>query len=87
MIISSGTTTTFLVSITYQYFPGSDPEDAKISNTSISSVSNLFPGLVIEEGYIEDGDSMIYDRSLLHGVAKVTEGKRIVLVSWFSKHA
>ena len=35
----------------------------------------------------EDGDSMIYDRSLLHGVAKVTEGKRIVLVSWFSKHA
>ena len=65
VIISSGTTTTLLFFITYQYFPGSDPEDAKISNTSISSVSNLFPGLVIEEGYIEDDDSMMDNNQTL----------------------
>ena len=26
---------------------------------------------------------MIYDRSLMHGVAQVVKGKRLVLVSWF----
>ena len=29
------------------------------------------------------GDSVIYDRSLLHGVTQVEQGKRLVLVSWF----
>jgi len=32
---------------------------------------------------VEKGQSMIYDRSLMHGVAQVVEGKRLVLVSWF----
>ena len=31
------------------------------------------------------GDSVIYDRSLLHGVAQLEKGKRLVLVSWFKK--
>lgn len=29
------------------------------------------------------GDSVMYDRSLLHGVTQVEQGKRLVLVSWF----
>ena len=29
------------------------------------------------------GDSVIYDRSLLHGVTQIEQGKRLVLVSWF----
>ena len=32
---------------------------------------------------VEKGQSMIYDRSLLHGVTQVETGKRLVLVSWF----
>jgi len=32
---------------------------------------------------VEKGQSMIYDRSLMHGVAQVVKGKRLVLVSWF----
>lgn len=31
------------------------------------------------------GDSVIYDRSLLHGVTQLDKGKRLVLVSWFKK--
>tara|TARA_B100000575_G_C23094474_1_gene631151 strand:- start:1068 stop:1598 length:531 start_codon:yes stop_codon:yes gene_type:complete len=29
------------------------------------------------------GDSVSYDRSLLHGVSQLERGKRLVLVSWF----
>lgn len=32
-----------------------------------------------------EGDSVIYDRSLLHGVTQVELGKRLVLVSWFKR--
>ena len=32
---------------------------------------------------VEKGQSMVYDRSLLHGVTQVETGKRLVLVSWF----
>ena len=32
-----------------------------------------------------EGDSVIYDRSLLHGVTQVELGKRLVLVSWFKQ--
>ena len=32
---------------------------------------------------MEVGDSVIYDRSLLHGVTQLDKGKRLVLVSWF----
>ena len=31
------------------------------------------------------GDSVIYDRSLLHGVSEIEKGKRLVLVSWFTR--
>ena len=31
----------------------------------------------------EVGDSMIYDKSLMHGVAQVEQGTRLVLVSWY----
>ena len=31
------------------------------------------------------GDSVIYDRSLLHGVSEIEKGKRLVLVSWFTQ--
>jgi len=32
---------------------------------------------------LKDGESVIYDAKVLHGVTKVTEGHRIVLVTWF----
>lgn len=32
-----------------------------------------------------EGDSVVYDRSLLHGVTQVELGKRLVLVSWFKR--
>ena len=32
---------------------------------------------------VEKGQSMVYDRSLLHGVCQVEQGKRLVLVSWY----
>ena len=32
---------------------------------------------------VEKGQSMVYDKSLLHGVAQVEKGKRLVLVSWY----
>ena len=32
-----------------------------------------------------EGDSVIYNRSLLHGVTQVELGKRLVLVSWFKR--
>lgn len=35
---------------------------------------------------LEDGDSIIYDHSLPHSVAQVTQGKRLVLVSWFTSY-
>lgn len=34
---------------------------------------------------VDKGQSMVYDRSLLHGVAQVEQGKRLVLVSWYGK--
>lgn len=34
---------------------------------------------------VDKGQSMVYDRSLLHGVAQVEKGKRLVLVSWYGK--
>ena len=34
---------------------------------------------------VEKGQSMVYDRSLLHGVCQVEKGKRLVLVSWFTR--
>jgi predicted 2-oxoglutarate/Fe(II)-dependent dioxygenase YbiX len=34
---------------------------------------------------VDKGQSMIYNRSLLHGVAEVEKGKRLVLVSWYGK--
>ena len=32
---------------------------------------------------MKTGESVIYDRSLLHGVTQIERGKRLVLVSWF----
>ena len=32
---------------------------------------------------MKTGESVIYDRSLLHGVTQIEKGKRLVLVSWF----
>jgi len=34
---------------------------------------------------VDKGQSMVYNRSLLHGVAQVEKGKRLVLVSWYAK--
>jgi len=34
---------------------------------------------------VDKGQSMVYNRSLLHGVAQVEKGKRLVLVSWYGK--
>jgi len=34
---------------------------------------------------VDKGHSMIYNRSLLHGVAEIEKGKRLVLVSWYGK--
>jgi len=34
---------------------------------------------------LEDGDSVIYDHNVKHGVCKVHQGYRIVLVSWYGK--
>ena len=34
---------------------------------------------------VDKGQSMVYNKSLLHGVAQVEKGKRLVLVSWYGK--
>tara|TARA_R110001632_G_scaffold40605_3_gene101825 strand:+ start:1747 stop:2280 length:534 start_codon:yes stop_codon:yes gene_type:complete len=33
--------------------------------------------------YMEDGEAIIYDRSLPHSVSQVKQGTRLVLVTWF----
>ncbi len=53
-----------------QYRKGSAP---KSNNRTIPKVVQ-----------VDKGQSMIYDKSLLHGVAQVEKGKRLVLVSWYT---
>lgn len=40
--------------------------------------------IIPEVVYMEDGDSIIYDHALPHSVSQVTQGKRVVLVTWFT---
>jgi len=40
--------------------------------------------IIPEVVYMEDGQSIIYDHALPHSVSQVKQGKRLVLVTWFT---
>lgn len=49
---------------------------------AISPTGDIIVPVVME---IEDGQSLIYDHKLRHGVSQVERGHRLVLISWFFK--
>jgi len=49
-----------------------DPKDAPVGE-------RIIPRIIPQE----EGESVIYDRALMHSVTQVEQGHRIVLVSWF----
>ena len=49
-----------------------DPKGAPIGQ-------RIIPRIIFQD----EGDSVVYDRSLMHSVTQVEQGHRIVLVSWF----
>lgn len=49
-------------------------EEAPVGEKIIPEIVNL-----------DQGQTLVYDRDLKHGVCKVREGRRLVLVSWYDK--
>jgi len=43
--------------------------------------------IVLDVLPMERGDSLVYGRELTHGVSKVYEGERLVLITWFNDKA
>ena len=69
-----------------------DPSDPNIQERRKGQGSGIKKGTVAAGQSIipkivncKNGDSMIYDRNLTHGVTYVEKGLRLVLVSWFKR--
>ena len=61
--------------------PAKMPEEKKGYQKGNDHKGRVIPRVI----RMDVGDSVIYDRSLMHGVSEVEKGKRLVLVSWFRR--
>ena len=61
--------------------PAKMPEEKKGYQKGNDHKGRVIPRVI----RMNEGDSVIYDRSLMHGVSEIEKGKRLVLVSWFRR--